>query len=136
MTGFDDFGWTSADGLRLHARDYRPASDGGRLPVICLHGLTRNARDFEAVAPVIAAQGRRVLAASFRGRGQSAWAADPMTYMPPVYAGDILAIDSNSKFAASTPTDGDIIGAVALEAGVSGDLIDALIVKAHRYEAG
>lgn len=53
-----------------------------------------------------------------------------------VSAGDILAIDSNSKFAASTPTDGDIIGAVALEAGVSGDLIDALIVKAHRYEAG
>lgn len=60
----------------------------------------------------------------------------PVILSGTVYAGDMLAIDSNSKFAASTPTDGDIIGAVALEAGVSGDLIDALIVKAHRYEAG
>jgi hypothetical protein len=60
----------------------------------------------------------------------------PVILSGTVYAGDILAIDSNSKFAASTPTDGDIIGAIALEAGVSGDLVDALIVKAHRYEAG
>jgi hypothetical protein len=60
----------------------------------------------------------------------------PVILSGTVYALDLLAIDSNSKFAASTPTDGDIIGAIALEAGVSGDLIDALIVKAHRYEAG
>jgi hypothetical protein len=60
----------------------------------------------------------------------------PVILSGTVYAGDMLAIDSNSKFASSTPTDGDIIGAVALEGGVSGDLIDALIVKAHRYEAG
>ena len=31
---------------------------------------------------------------------------------------------------------GDIIGAIALEAGVAGDLVDALIVKATRHEAG
>ena len=60
----------------------------------------------------------------------------PVLLSGTVYKGDILAIDSNSKFAASTPTDGDIIGAIAMEAGVSGDLIDALIVKATRYEAG
>jgi hypothetical protein len=60
----------------------------------------------------------------------------PVLLAGTVAAGDILAIDSNSKFAASTPTDGDIIGAVAMEAGVAGDLVDALIVKAHRYEAG
>lgn len=59
----------------------------------------------------------------------------PVILSGTVAAGDILAIDSNSKFAASTPSDGDIIGAVALEAGVSGDLIDALIVKAHKYKA-
>jgi len=53
-----------------------------------------------------------------------------------VYPGDDLAIGAGSTFTASTPTDGDIIGAVALEYGVLGDLIDALIVKAHRYEAG
>lgn len=60
----------------------------------------------------------------------------PVILAGTVDAGDILAIDSNSKFVASTPTDGDIIGAIALEAGVAGDLIDALIVKATRYEAG
>lgn len=60
----------------------------------------------------------------------------PVILSGTVYPGSMLAIDSNSKFAASTPTDGDIIGAIALEAGVSGDLVDALIVKAHRYEAG
>jgi hypothetical protein len=60
----------------------------------------------------------------------------PVILAGTVYKGDILAIDSNSKFAASTPTDGDIIGAVAMEDGVARDLIDAIIVKAHRYEAG
>lgn len=60
----------------------------------------------------------------------------PVILAGPVYAGDLLAIDSNSKFVASTPSDGDIIGAIALEAGVSGDLVDALIVKATRHKAG
>jgi hypothetical protein len=59
----------------------------------------------------------------------------PVMLSGTVSAGDILAIDSNSKFAASTPTDADVIGAIALEAGVSGDLVDALIVKADLYQA-
>jgi hypothetical protein len=60
----------------------------------------------------------------------------PVILAGTVYKGDLLAIDSNSKFAAATPSDGDIIGAVAMEDGVAGDLVDALIVKAHRHEAG
>jgi hypothetical protein len=60
----------------------------------------------------------------------------PVKIAGTVYPGDMLAIDSSSTFAASTPTDGDIIGAIALEYGVTGDMPDALIVKAHRYEAG
>jgi hypothetical protein len=60
----------------------------------------------------------------------------PVKLAGTVYKGDILAIDSNSTFAASTPTDADIIGAIALEDGVSGDLINALITKAERYELG
>jgi hypothetical protein len=60
----------------------------------------------------------------------------PVLLSGTVYAGDLLAIDSNSKFAASTPSDGDILGAIALEDGVAGDLIDALICKATRHEAG
>jgi len=94
---FADRFWTSPDGLALHARDYAAASGPARAPVICIHGLTRNARDFEALAPRLAAGlgdsgGRRVLAVDVRGRGASAWDPDPSHYVPPVYAGDILAL--------------------------------------------
>ena len=52
----------TADGLKVYVRDYAAEGSARGLPVICLHGLTRNSADFEAVAPEIAAQGRRVVA--------------------------------------------------------------------------
>ena len=84
--------WTSADGLSLFARDYAPGSGPARLPVIAIHGLTRNSADFEGVAPLIAQSGRRVLAIDVRGRGRSDRAPDPMTYTPDVYARDVVAL--------------------------------------------
>lgn len=96
---FNDRWWTSPDGLKLHARDYAGASGPARLPVICIHGLTRNARDFEAVAPYIAETGRRVLAVSVRGRGLSAWDPRPMNYQPPAYAKDMVALMAASGIA-------------------------------------
>jgi pimeloyl-ACP methyl ester carboxylesterase len=92
MTAYADRRWTTADGLSLHARDYAPASGAAKLPVIAIHGLTRNAADFEGIAPLIAAAGRRVLAVDVRGRGQSDRAPDPMTYQPATYAQDVLAL--------------------------------------------
>ncbi len=86
---FEDRYWRSHDGLRLHAREYGHAS--GRLPVICIPGLTRNARDFEEVAPWIAARGRRVFAVDLRGRAGSE--RDPKRrYNPRVYADDMVAL--------------------------------------------
>jgi pimeloyl-ACP methyl ester carboxylesterase len=90
MTGFAEREWTSRDGLKLHARDYAGGSSGCRLPVICLHGLTRNSKDFDEVAPRVAANGRRVLALDMRGRGRSAWDPNPDNYQPRVYARDVL----------------------------------------------
>ena len=84
--------WRGADGARLMARDYHTVADGGRAPVICLHGLTRNSRDFEAVAPWIATLGRRVLVPDVRGRGRSAYADDPAVYQPAAYAADVIAL--------------------------------------------
>lgn len=85
--------WTSADGLSLFARDYAGAAGSERLPVICLHGLTRNSRDFETVAPHIArTTGRRVLAPDMRGRGRSAYDPNPLNYIPLVYAGDVITL--------------------------------------------
>lgn len=84
--------WKAADGSSLFARDYPAAAGAARLPLVCIHGLTRNSRDFEEVAPWIAAQGRRVLAVDIRGRGRSDWSADPMRYQLPTYAADMLAM--------------------------------------------
>jgi pimeloyl-ACP methyl ester carboxylesterase len=93
---FTDFFWTSHEGLPLHARDYAPkgvsGGEAGKLPVICIHGLTRNARDFEDLAPRIAATGRRVLAVDVRGRGLSARDPNPMNYHPGTYAADVVSL--------------------------------------------
>lgn len=89
---FADRRWTSADGLSLYARDYPAASGPARLPVIAIHGLTRNSADFDTIAPLIAQSGRRVLAIDVRGRGKSDRAPDPMTYQPLNYAQDVLAL--------------------------------------------
>jgi pimeloyl-ACP methyl ester carboxylesterase len=83
--------WRSRDGLELYARDYG-ARETERLPVICIPGLTRNSRDFETLAPWIAAQGRRVLAVDLRGRGRSAYDPKPRRYRPAVYANDMAAL--------------------------------------------
>lgn len=89
MADFEDGYWDSADGLRLHYRDYSgPAT---RTPIICMPGLTRNARDFEPIAELLGGK-RRMIAIDFRGRGDSAYAKDPMSYMPITYMQDVDAL--------------------------------------------
>ncbi len=90
--GFEERVVATLDGLTLYARDYPPLSPITGLPVVCLHGLTRNSRDFEAIAPRIAACGRRVIAPDMRGRGRSANDPDPAHYAPAVYAQDVAMI--------------------------------------------
>jgi pimeloyl-ACP methyl ester carboxylesterase len=63
-------------------------------PVICVHGLTRNGRDFDVLARALAARGRRVLCPDLPGRGASDWLPEPMLYSPPAYVvalGHLLA---------------------------------------------
>ena len=90
--------WQSGDGLTLHFRDYPGRSDLG--PVVCLHGLTRNARDFEELAPHVAGtSGRRVLVPEMRGRGRSGYAPDPTSYAVPTYVADLLALLAQEQIA-------------------------------------
>lgn len=91
--------WRSFDGLTLFARDYRVAGDELRLPLVCLHGLTRNSRDFEALAPLLASDGRRVIVPDIRGRGRSAYSPDPRRYHPATYARDIAALLDHLRIA-------------------------------------
>jgi len=86
LSQFEDRYWTSQDGLKLHFRDYAGRSD--RSPVICLHGLTRNSRDFAHVAERIAGE-RRVIVPEMRGRGDSAYAKDSASYNPLQYVEDL-----------------------------------------------
>lgn len=84
--------WIGAGGLSLFARDYAGGDGPPRVPVICLHGLTRNSADFEEAAPYLASMGRRVLAPDVRGRGRSQWDPNPMGYHPGTYANDVLGL--------------------------------------------
>ncbi|MEM6585491.1 MAG: alpha/beta hydrolase [Pseudomonadota bacterium] len=87
---YEEKRWTSADGLTLFYRDYAGGVGADtRLPVVCLHGLTRNSRDFADVAPRIASQGRRVIVPEMRGRGLSDYAPDSSTYTPLQYVADL-----------------------------------------------
>jgi pimeloyl-ACP methyl ester carboxylesterase len=92
MIGGVDVWWRGADGIRLYGADYAPVGEEAGLPVICLHGFTRNSRDFEAVAPWIAARGRRVVAMDMRGRGRSDHDRESSRYTPLVYAFDVLGL--------------------------------------------
>lgn len=86
---WEDRSWTSRDGLKLHFRDY-PGSRN-KPPILCFHGLTRNARDFEALAERLSGEWR-VLCPDMRGRGDSDYARDPMTYTPAHYVADVEAL--------------------------------------------
>ena len=89
MTGYKDGYWWSPDGLRLHYRDYiRQGADDGRPPLLCLPGLTRNARDFEPLAERLSGQWR-LICPDMRGRAESAYAKDAMSYVPLTYLQDI-----------------------------------------------
>src|SRR5215204_1344903 len=81
--------WTSRDGLKLHYRDYTGRTD--RPPLLMLHGLTRNSRDFENVAARYAGDWR-VIAVDFRGRGQSARDPNSAQYVPGTYAADVIQL--------------------------------------------
>jgi len=89
---FSDFFYASSDGLRLHARVYGHGS-ADRWPVVCLPGLSRNARDFHLLARHLAHHApnpRQVVAFDYRGRGQSQYDPDIGNYAVGTEAGDVL----------------------------------------------
>jgi pimeloyl-ACP methyl ester carboxylesterase len=67
-------------------------SDGAGPPVVCVHGLTREARDFAVLARHLAASGRRVLCIDQVGRGRSDWLTDPLQYHLLQYASDVNVV--------------------------------------------
>jgi pimeloyl-ACP methyl ester carboxylesterase len=81
----------AADGLWLHAAEWGPGR-GFAVPVVCLPGLARTARDFAELGEALTAMApaRRVLALDYRGRGRSDYDPNAANYSFPVEARDIL----------------------------------------------
>ena len=59
---------------------------------VCVHGLSRQGRDFDRLASAMARQGWRVVCPDLVGRGRSGWLRDPQEYTLPQYAMDLTTI--------------------------------------------
>jgi pimeloyl-ACP methyl ester carboxylesterase len=59
--------------------------------LVCVHGLTRCARDFDTLAAALGGH-YRVVCPDVAGRGDSEWLADPMLYQLPQYVGDMVTL--------------------------------------------
>ncbi|MGD2026102.1 MAG: alpha/beta hydrolase, partial [Methyloceanibacter sp.] len=87
-----DIHYRSSDDLKLYARHY-PAPDERYRSVVCLAGLTRNSRDFHALATHLSTHPetpRNVYCVDYRGRGQSDFDPNWRNYMPHVELDDVL----------------------------------------------
>ena len=93
MSAFKDHFFQTQDGLRLYARDY-PGPDDNAPVVLCLHGLTRNSRDFQELTPALADH-FRVLVPEQRGRGRSDYDDDLSRYALLQYVEDMRGLLSD-----------------------------------------
>ena len=65
---------------------------GGAKVLVCVHGLTRCARDFDRLAAEMVRHGYRVICPDVAGRGDSDWLRNPAEYAVPTYANDMVAL--------------------------------------------
>lgn len=76
----------------LHRMAYREWGDPeGEEVVLCVHGLTRTGRDFDALAAVLSSR-FRVICPDVVGRGLSDWLNNPSFYALPQYASDMVTL--------------------------------------------
>ncbi|HJU29719.1 MAG TPA: alpha/beta hydrolase [Candidatus Binataceae bacterium] len=79
--------FVTVNGIRLHYLDFGHPE---RPPLVCIHGLSGNAHNFDGLAPRLAAS-YRVISLDVRGRGDSEW-GPPGDYNPAVYTQDLAAL--------------------------------------------
>lgn len=112
----EDIRYQSSDGLNLYAKRYGPKD--AQLNVLCMHGLTRNHKDFE---PMIAAlpEQYQFIAVDVRGRGLSDRDKNAEHYSPVTYVGDMAALLDHLK-----------LDRVALIGTSMGGLMSMIMMKA------
>jgi len=79
--------FVSANGVKLRYLDY---GGKGNPPLLCIHGLTGCAHNFDALAPHLVS-GYHAMSLDVRGRGESQW-GPPMDYTVPTYIADLAAM--------------------------------------------
>lgn len=84
---FTEHHYRSKDGLFLYYREY----GGGEKLVLCLHGLTRNSKDFHKLAEHLSPK-YRVISVDVRGRGQSDRDPRSIRYNPAQYVKDVWTL--------------------------------------------
>jgi pimeloyl-ACP methyl ester carboxylesterase len=102
----------SRDGLRLHYREMPGPAE--RPVLLCLPGLTRNSADFEPLARRLAGHWR-VVAVDLRGRGESAWPRDSLTYVALTYLLDLGLLIEAAKIDRFVVLGSSLGGALALQ---------------------
>ncbi len=85
--GFAERRYSAEDGLSLYYRRYGDPL-ATKLPLLCLTGLTRNSKDYHALALRLAGE-RMVICPDYRGRGRSAYDPDWRRYRPEIYVRDL-----------------------------------------------
>ena len=117
VSGNEGASWTdgwywSGDGIRLHWREIGIGE--GRPMVLCIPGLTRTARDFDALGERLAPDWR-VVAVDLRGRGDSAWPKDSLTYVPLSYLLDFRLLIEAAAIGRFVVVGSSVGGALAMQ---------------------
>lgn len=82
-----------ASPLGLHRIGYAQWGDPlADATILCVHGLTRTGRDFDALARAMAGDGVRVVCPDMLGRGRSDRAVQPTLYQIPQYVADCVTL--------------------------------------------
>lgn len=92
MTSFVDKSCQGLSPTGFHRIAYREWGTGART-IVCVHGLTRNGRDFDLLAADLAERlGARVVCPDIVGRGSSDWLTNPDHYGYPQYLADMTVL--------------------------------------------
>jgi pimeloyl-ACP methyl ester carboxylesterase len=75
-----------------HKIAYQDWGNANDQPIICIHGLTGNSRDFDFLAEDLVKQGYRLISITLPGRGHSDFLEDPLDYNYAQYIKDIFAV--------------------------------------------
>lgn len=117
--------FATVNGIKLHYLDF---GHSGYPPLVCIHGLSGNAHNFDALAPRLASS-HHVISIDVRGRGDSQW-GPPGEYNPSVYVRDLTALLDRLGFGRVTLIGTSMGGVISMMfAGGYPDRVDRLVLN-------